>query len=91
MDETSRMFDAREFKANFSGENKGFKDFMYELRKYGVLFYLIVQSIQILDVNFSRMALQFRAFYHGLGVWRWYRDLEFPDPDNRNIDTATIV
>ena len=91
MDETSRMFDAREFKVNFSGENKGFKDFMYELRKYGVLFYLIVQSIQILDVNFSRMALQFRAFYHGLGVWRWYRDLEFPDPDNRNIDTATIV
>lgn len=91
MDETSRMFDAREFKANFSGENKGFKDFMFELRKYGVLFYLIVQSLNILDVNFSRMALQFRAFYHGIGIWRWYRDLEFPNPEERNIETATQV
>lgn len=91
MDETSRMFDARDFKKNFSGDNEGFKTFMYELRKYGVLFYLIVQSLNILDVNFSRMALQFRAFYHGLGIWRWYRDLEFPNPDEKNLDTAQTV
>lgn len=91
MDETSRMFDAREFSSNFAWEKAWFKNFMYELRKYKVLFYLIVQSIEILDVNFSRMALQFRHFYHGLGVYRWYRDLVYPNPNERNIDTAHQV
>lgn len=91
MDETSRMFNARNFLHNFSGENKWFLDFMFELRKYKVLFYLIVQDLSILDVNFSRLALQFRAFYKGFWFWRWYKDLEFPNPEVKDLSTAETV
>jgi hypothetical protein len=91
LDEASIYFNNREFGENFKGEKKGILEYIYQVRKFNVLFFCIVQNPAELDMKFRRLAMYFRKFYKGIWRWQWFRDYYFVNPDEMNLELAEEV
>jgi len=88
LDECSIYFNPRDFKINFSWENKKLLDFIYQPRKLNVLMFTVVQSPMELDVKFRRLATYYRKYYKWLKFYRWYKDYTFLDPEQIDLEKA---
>ena len=91
LDESSILFNPRNFSKNFSWENERLLDFIYQPRKLNILFFTVVQSPMELDVKFRRLASYYRKYYKGFIFWRWYRDFYFIDPEEIDLEKAEQV
>lgn len=91
LDEASIYFNNREFSENFKWPRKAILEYIYQVRKFNVLFFCIVQNPAELDTKFRRLAMYFRKYYHGIFRWQWWRDFYFVNPDEMDLEKAEQV
>lgn len=91
LDESSILFNPRNFAKNFSWENERLLDFIYQPRKLNILFFTVVQSPMELDIKFRRLASYYRKYYKGLWFWRWHKDFYFLNPEEIDLEKAEQV
>lgn len=91
LDEASIYFNNRSFAENFKGARSAILEYIYQVRKFNVLFFCIVQNPSELDTKFRRLAMYFRKYYHGIWRWQWWRDFYFINPDEMNLENAEEV